>query len=153
MAKPCVIFRTEFSTWTWRPQQRPVCQAQCLHTLVGFSGGTVARGETQVSGRPERPRMSLPPGLLSSSRSQKEGQGKAKGWGRPRTPALWTDLDPSPEIHRGVRGRRRPSTRRSQVKPTPADLHLSFPSSAPHFCFHLLQDQGTWEGLRGCQWA
>lgn len=129
MAKPYAPFRTESSTWTWSPQQGSVPQAQCPHALLGLFGQTVARGVL---------RMPLPAGRVSSSRSQKEGQGKAKGWARLGVAAPWTDVDPSPEIPRGsgAGGRRRPSTRRSQGRHTRATLHLSFLLPVP--CSPLL---------------
>lgn len=59
------------------------------------------------------------------------GAGRGQGWAKAWVPATQTDLDPSPEDHRGVWGRRRPLTRRSQVTRTSTSLQLSLLLPSP----------------------
>lgn len=92
---------------------------------------------------------------LSSFWSQKEEQAGAKSWAKAGVPASWTDLDPSSEVHREDWGRSQPFTKRSKdTQPQPAyTLASSSPLLSSSALFPSLQDQRTWEELRGCQSA
>lgn len=130
MAKPYALFRGESSTWTWSPEQGSILQAQSPHALVGFLGQRVARGV---------PRMPLPPGHPEARQRGREKQRAQQGpeflfhgltWIIPQR----STEESGPEGRR--QDRRQRSTRRSQVRYTPAGLHLSF--QLPVLCSPLL---------------
>lgn len=74
--------------------------------------------------------MPLPPRLFTSSRSQKEGQGEAKGWTKAGAPATWTNLDHSREVLTGVWGGRQHSPE-IPGHATPNGLYLSLLLPSP----------------------
>lgn len=92
--------------------------------------------------------MPLPLGLLSSSSSQKEGQGEAKGWAEPWVSAAQTALDSAPQIHRATN-----QEISGHWEATTLRLSLPLSSPPPWSRSYLSQDQETWGGLTGRQWA